>query len=146
MVVSSYTYCIHMQLQDQLIQQGLLGSGRYGEVYKISYSNKLYAGKIIYKKLQPGHPHPLVDDIDKFVEDIENASAMLVTNQHANIEHFYSVVQLTPDSPPILLTELLHENLSNYTARMKGKMPIHVQLDLCHDMAKTIPAHCWTGT
>ena len=68
--------------------------------------------------------------------EIENASAMLVTNQHANIEQFHSVVQLTPDSPPILLTELLHENLNNYTARMKGKLPVHVQLDLCHDMAK----------
>ena len=105
-------------------------------MYKISYSNKLYAGKIIYKKLLPGHPHPSVDDINKFMGEIENASAMLVTNQHANIEQFHSVVQLTPDSPPILLTELLHENLNNYTARMEGKLPVHVQLDLCHDMAK----------
>ena len=105
-------------------------------MYKISYSNKLYAGKIIYKKLLPGHPNPSVDDINKFMGEIENASAMLVTNQHANIEQFHSVVQLTPDSPPILLTELLHENLNNYTARMKGKLPVHVQLDLCHDMAK----------
>ena len=123
-------------IQDQLIQQELLGSGRYGEVYKISYSNKLYAGKIIYKKLLPVYPHPSIDDMNKFMVEIENASAMLVTNQHNNIEPFHSVVQLTPDSPPILLTELLHENLNNYTARMKGKLPVHVQLDLCHDMAK----------
>ena len=68
--------------------------------------------------------------------EIENASAMIVINQHTNIEQFHSVVQLTPDSSPILLTELLHENLNNYTARMKGKLPVHVQLDLCHDMAK----------
>ena len=114
----------------------MLGSGRYGEVYKFSYSNKLYAGKIIYKKLLPGHPLPSVDDINKFMGEIENASALLVTNQYANIEQFHSVVQLTPDSPPILLTELLHENLNSYTARMKAKPPVHVQLDLCHDMAK----------
>ena len=68
--------------------------------------------------------------------EIENASAMLVTNQHPNIEQFHSVVQLTPDTPPILLTELLPENLNSYTARMKGKLPIHAQLELCHDMAK----------
>ena len=114
----------------------MLGSGRYGEVNKVSYNNKLYAGKIIYKELLPGHPHPLVDDINKFVAEMENASAMLVTNQHPNIEQFYSVLQLTPDSPPILLTELLYENLNNYTARMTGKLPVHVQLDLCHDMVK----------
>jgi len=114
----------------------LLGSGRYGEVYKISYSNKLYAGKIIYNKLLPGHPHPSVDQINKFMEEIENASAIIATTQHHNIEQFYSIVQLTPDSPPILLTELLPENLNSYTTRMKGKLPIHSQLDLCHDMAK----------
>ena len=61
---------------------------------------------------------------------------MPVASQHTNIEQFHSVVQLTPDSPPILLTELLHENLNSYTAGMKGKLPVHVQLDLCHDMAK----------
>ena len=114
----------------------MLGSGRYGEVYKISYSDKLYAGKIIYKKLLPGHPHPSSDQINKFMGEIENASAILVTNQHPNIEQFHSVIQLTPDGPPILLTELLPENLNSYTARMKGKLPIHAQLDLCHDMAK----------
>ena len=105
-------------------------------MYKISLGEKVHAGKIIYKKLLPGHPHPSIDDINKFMGEIENASAMLVTNQHPNVEQFHSVVQLTPDSPPILLTELLHENLNSYTARMKGKLPVHVQLDLCHDMAK----------
>ena len=103
-------------------------------MYKISYSDKLYAGKIIYKL--PGHPHPSSDQINKFMGEFENASAMLVTNQHPNIEQFHSAVQLTPDGPPILLTELLPENLNSYTARMKGKLPIHAQLDLCHDMAK----------
>ena len=114
----------------------MLGSGRYGEVYKFSYNNKLYAGKIIYKKLLPGHPHPSVEEINKLMGEIENASAMHVTNQHSNIEQLHSVVQLTPDSPPMLLTELLPENLNSYTARMKGKLPIHAQLNLCHDMAK----------
>ena len=70
------------------------------------------------------------------MEEIENASAIIATTQHHNIEQFYSIVQLTPDSPPILLTELLPENLNSYTTRMKGKLPIHSQLDLCHDMAK----------
>jgi len=72
------------------------------------------------------------------MEEIENASAMIATIQHHNTELFHSLVQLTPDSPPILLTELLPENLNSYTTRMKGKLPIHSQLDLCHDMAKGI--------
>ena len=103
-------------------------------MYKISCSNKLYAGKIIFKKLLPGYPHP--SEINKLLGEIENISAILVNNHHPNIEQFHSVLQVMLDSPPVLLTELLHENLNNYIARMKGKLPIHAQLDLCHDMAK----------
>ena len=81
-------------------------------MYKISYSNKLYAGKIIYSKLIPGYPQSTVDQMNKLIGEIENTSAMLVTSHHPNIEQFHSVFQFTLDSPPILLTELLHENLS----------------------------------
>ena len=71
------------------------------------------------------------------MDEIENASAMISDiNQHPNIEQFHSIVELTPDSPPILLTELLPENLNGYTTRMKGKLSINDQIDLCHDMAK----------
>ena len=35
----------------------------------------------------------------------------------------------------MLLSELLPENLDIFTTRMKGKLPIHQQLDLCIDMA-----------
>jgi len=35
----------------------------------------------------------------------------------------------------MLLSELLPENLDMFTTRMKGNLPIHKQLDLCHDMA-----------
>ena len=91
---------------------------------------------MIYNKLLPGYPHPSVEEINKFIGEVEIVFAMLLTTHHPNLEQLQSVVQLTPDSPPILLTELLPENLNSYTARMKGKLPIHVQLDLCHDMAR----------
>ena len=35
----------------------------------------------------------------------------------------------------MLLSELLPENLDMFTTRMKGKLPLHQQLDLCNDMA-----------
>ena len=68
--------------------------------------------------------------------EIENASAMIITTQHHNIEQLFAIVQLTTESPPILLTELLPENLNSYTTRLKSKLPVTKQLDLCHDMAK----------
>ena len=123
-------------LQEELIQQELLGSGRYGEVYIFSYNKKLYAGKMIYKNLLPGHPHPSTDQVNKFVVNMGCFSAIFHINQHSNIEVFHSEVQLTPYSPPILLTELLHENLNSYVTRMIGNLSFNKQLNLCHDMAK----------
>ena len=119
-----------------MIQQQLLGSGAYGEVYQFNYESKLYAGKIIHKSLLPGHPHPSADQINKLVMKIGHASALFDSNQHPNIELFYSEVQVTPDSPPILLTELLHENLNSYTTRNRDNLTNQEQLNLCHDMAK----------
>ena len=127
----------YIQLQSQLIQQELLGRGRYGEVYKISYRNKLYAGKIIYKKLLPGYPYSSTEHINEFIGNIENVSAMLFTTQeYLNIEQFYSIIQQTPHDPPMLLTELLPDNLNSYTVRMSDKLSINEQLQSCHDMAK----------
>ena len=105
-------------------------------MYRFSYSNKLYAGKVIYKKLLPGHPLPSPGQINKFIGNIEDVCALFDINQCSNIELFHSLVQLTPDDPPILLTELLPENLNCYTDRMRGNLPINKQLNLCHDMAK----------
>ena len=69
------------------------------------------------------------------MDEIENASATSDINPHPNIEQFHSIIELTANSP-ILLTELLPENLNGYTARMKGTLSINDQLDLSHDMAK----------
>ena len=119
-----------------MIQQELLGSGRYGDVYKFSYENKQYAGKIFHKNLLPGHPHPSSDQIKKVIRNIEYVSALFDINQHSNIELFHSEVQLTPHSTPILLTELLHENLNSYITRISSSLSVNEQLNLCHDMAK----------
>ena len=126
------------KLQDQLVQQELLGSGRYGEVWRIGYGDKTYAGKIIHKNLLPGYPDIGVDQIKQFVADIENIYAIFGSHEHPNIEQYYTITQPTPDDPPILLSQLLPDNLNSFTAKMKGKLPIHVQLDLCLDMAKGV--------
>ena len=124
--------------QDQLVQQELLGSGRYGEVWRMSYGDKTYAGKIIHKTLVPGYPDMSVDQINQFVADIESLSAIFSSHEHTNIETFFTVVQATVDGPPILLTELLPDNLNSFTAKMKGKLHIHSKIDLCHCMARGV--------
>ena len=129
---------LKFKLQDQLVQQELLGSGRYGEVWRISYGDKTYAGKIIHKILLPGYPDMSVDQINQFVADIESVSATFSSHEHPHIEEFFTVAQSAADGPPILLTELLLDNLNSFTAKMKGKLLVHVQLDLCYGMTRGV--------
>jgi len=121
--------------QDQLVQQELLGSGRYGEVWRMSYGDKIYAGKIIHKTLLPDMS---IDQINQFVADIESVSAIFSSYDHPNIETFFTVAQATADGPPIMLTELLPDNLNSFTVKMKGKLPINEQIDLCLGMARGV--------
>ena len=104
----------------------------------MSYGDKKYAGKIINKTLLPGYPDMSVDQINQFVADIESVSATFSAQDHPHVEKFFTVTQPAADGPHILLTELLPENLNNYTAKMKGKLHIHIQLDLCYGMASGV--------
>ena len=121
-------------LQEQVTKQELLGSGQFGSVHKIAYSEKLYAGKSIHPKLIPGYPNSSVDQIKQFTKDIESKSATYSYFIHSNIELFESTLHLASESIPMLLCELLSENLDMFTTRMKGNLPIYQQLDLCKDM------------
>jgi len=123
-------------MQQHLVQlEALVGSGQYGTVYKFTDHNKFYAGKIIYHNLIPGYPETSVDNLTQFSNKIQNKSIKFASYNHPNIEIFEAALQLNPGSPPILLCELLTENLDNYVMRMKGKFAVHKQLELCHDMA-----------
>ena len=104
----------------------------------MSYDDKTYAGKILHKTLLPGHPDMSVDQINKFLADIESVSAIFSSHEHPHVEKFFTVAQPTADGPPILLTELAPNNLTSFTAKMKGKLPINIQLDLCYGMASGV--------
>ena len=95
----------------------------------------MYAGKSIYPKHIPGYPKSSVDQIKQFAKEFESKSAAYSYFSHSNIELVEIAVQLPSDSLPMLLSELLPENLEMFTTRMKGNLPIHQQLDLCEDMA-----------
>jgi len=105
-------------------------------VYKYSDHNKSYAGKIILDNLIPGYPDISDEDIKQFSKKIEHKSIKFACYNHPNIETFEAALQVSPDSPPILLSELLTENLDSFTMHMKGKCAVHKQLKLCHDMAR----------
>ena len=118
-----------------MIKQELLGSGQFGTVNKLAHSGNLYAGKSIYPKHAPGYPNLSADQIRQFIKELEDKAATYSYFLHSNIEVFEATIQLASESLPMLLSELLPENLDMFTTRMKGKLPIPQQLDLCNDMA-----------
>ena len=95
----------------------------------------MYAGKSLYYKFIPGYPNSSADQTKQFIKELENKSITYSYFAHSNIELFETTIQLANESLPVLLTELLPENLDMFTTRMKGNLPIHQQLDLCNDMA-----------
>ena len=101
----------------------------------LAYSEKLYAGKSIYPKHTPGYPNSSADQIKQFIKELEDKTATYSYFVHSSIEIFVTTIHLVHKSLPMLLSELLPENLDMFTTRMKGKLPIHQQLDLCNDMA-----------
>ena len=83
----------------------------------------------------PGYPNTSADKLNLFIKDIEGKATICSYFVHSNIEVYETTVQFTSERLPMLLSELLPENLDMFTTRMKGKLPIHRQLDLCNDMA-----------
>ena len=133
--IATLITCFLHIVQEQLIKQELLGSGQFGSVNVIDYSGKQYAGKSIYPKIIPGYPKSSADQIKQFVKEFENKSATYSHFYHPNIELVEIAIKIPDDNLPILLSELLPENLDVFTARMKGNLSIHQQLDLSNDMA-----------
>ena len=117
------------------MKQELLGNGQFGSVNKIAFSEKLYAGKSLHYKFIPGYPNSSADQTKQFIKELENKSALYSCFLHINVELFETSIQLANETLPVLLSELLPENLDMFTTRMKGNLPIHQQLDLCNDMA-----------
>lgn len=95
----------------------------------------MYAGKSIHLKHIPGYPHSSADQLKQFGKDFQSKSALYSYFDHSNIERVEIAIHLKDENLPILLSELLHENLDMFTTRIKENLPIHQQLDLCSDMA-----------
>ena len=79
------------------------------------------------------------------MKEFDNKLAVCSYLIHSHVEYFETVVQLPNDSLPMLLSELLPENLDMFTTRMKGNLPVHEQLDLCHEMANGLEYLHGTG-
>lgn len=107
-----------------------MGSGNYGEVYKVHYKDKLYAGKVFHSKFLPGHPN--VELPKEFTLKCTLASKF----SHPNVEQFVEIARADDKGVPMIITELLNENLTTYISRTSDTFHYNLQLNVCNDMAQ----------
>ena len=106
-----------------------MDSGKYGKVHKVQYKDRQYAGKKLCIELLPGHPS--VSMIKQFT--LESSFALKFS--HANVEKLVEIT-LSKDGVPMIISELLNENLTAYISRTCETFHYDLQLSLCSEMAQ----------
>ena len=109
-----------------------MGSGQYGDIYKVNYNGKWFACKKVQERILLSYPIQSHSElIDKLIKEI---TELLQSIKHPNIEKYKLVLEQAPTF--LLLSELLPENLDKFIKRLKEKMHIYLQVNICNDMAQ----------
>ena len=95
------------------------------------YNDKWFAAKKIYEKLLP--PSLVTSTSDQVNKLMEEITTLLQSTKHPNIEKYEVVLKQAPNL--LLLSELLPECLDKFITRLKEKMRVYLQVNICHDMA-----------
>ena len=115
----------------QLIKTEQLGKGSYGAVYKAMYDDLPCAGKILHPTLfqfnDPGEKHTM----ERFQQECSFLSAI----RHPNIIQYLGVHNDPDTNLPVLLMELMEDNLTNFLDLSQEPLPCHTQMNLGHDIA-----------
>ena len=110
-----------------------MGSGSYGKVQKVNYKDKSYAGKVLNFKFLPGYPNV---SMDKLVQQFTLKSSSASKFSHPNIEQFVEITPVDDEGVPMIITELLNENLTDYITRTRDIFHYNLQLSVCNDMTQ----------
>ena len=112
----------------------MLGRGSYGAVYKAMCDHLPCAAKIL-------HP-TIVDLVDpgaaEIIEKFQHECALLENIQHPNIVQFLGTAQDPESRLPILLMEIVDENLTNMLDSSWRSLAYYIQVDICCDISLAV--------
>ena len=121
----------------QLFKDCVLGIGAYGKVCRAQCDLLPCAAKIMHEtlfdpslneKVRPHHEHRL--PFSRFKRECEFLSVL----KHPNIVQYLGTFR-DPDSHlPVLLMELMDDSLTQFLEGSLKPIPLHVQVDICHDI------------
>ena len=126
--VSTINMSEHLQADGQdllLFRDECLGSGAYGMVCKAKLNELPCAAKLLHRVLF----HPTIQR--RFDQECQ----LLQNIRHPNVVQYLGIASDPRSRLPILLMEMLDENLTNFLERSDGPLQYHLQVNLWHDIA-----------
>jgi serine/threonine protein kinase len=111
--------------------QEVLGVGAYGRVFKAKCGQLPCAAKLLHDSLFRHNDPGTHNLISQFIRECQ----FLSTIKHPNIIQYLGTTSDCLSQRPVLLMELMDENLTNFLERLAGPLPYHSQLNICYDVA-----------
>ena len=121
----------------QLLKNETLGTGSYGAVCKAKCDQLICAAKLLYPSLfqmqvSPGKEHVLPSH--RFEQECQFLSRI----NHPNIVQYLGTYRDPDTNAPVLLMELMDENLTQFLESSPGDIPYHIQVNLSQDIAQAL--------
>ena len=111
-----------------------LGHGAYGAVYKAKCDQLQCAAKVLHPTiLDPTDP-----GADKVLERFFHECKFLGAIRHPHIVQYLGMNRDPESKLPVLLMELLDENLTKMLERSQQPLAYRIQVDICHDISLAI--------
>ena len=111
-----------------------LGHGSYGAVYKASCDQLPCAAKVLHPTLVNSRDPGAGNIMLRFKQEC----AFLRGIKHPHIVQYLGMTVDPVYGLPVLLMELLDENLTKMLERSQQPLPYCIQVDICHDVAMAI--------
>ena len=118
----------------EIFTKSALGSGSYGLVCKARIGLLPCAAKLLHPILFDAKDPNCQDAIIKFQQECEFMSSV----QHPNIVQYLGMFRQPTSGMPVLLMEMMDENLTDYLEKQIGDIPFHTQVNLCRDITLAI--------
>ena len=121
----------------QLFKEQTLGIGSYGKVCKAKCGNLICAAKLMHETLfdpmaqlqiSPQKEHRL--PMRRFEQECE----FLSTVRHPNIILYLGMHRDEDTGLPVLLMELMDDNLTHFLESSPQPIPYHIAVNICHDI------------
>ena len=118
----------------EIFKSNSLGIGSYGAVYRARCDQLPCAAKLLHVTLfQTGDPGS-----QRILQRFEQECQFLSGIRHPHIVQYLGMCRDPESGLPVLLMELMDDSLTHFLEESRERLPYHLEVDLCHDIALAI--------